>query len=102
MRAVVLRGPLSDDDLREIAAILRRADARQPDQLFEMYMIDPDASLFDAKRMVTEMLPPLDGRVTAMEAYHNESFPARQCDRCNRTYQGPAVYCSLECAILDA
>ena len=36
--------------------------------------------------------------------YHDPSFPPRVCDRpgCGRWYTGPAVYCSIHCAVGDA
>lgn len=34
--------------------------------------------------------------------YENASFPERACDYCGKTYRGPAVYCSLECAKADS
>ena len=36
------------------------------------------------------------------EAYCDESFGERACDFCGRLYRGPAVYCSLECAMAHA
>lgn len=36
------------------------------------------------------------------ELYEDVSYPARECDHCGKTYRGPAVYCSLECALADA
>lgn len=42
-------------------------------------------------------------RVNAAEAaYRDSSQPWRKCDRCEMPYRGPAVYCSLSCAVLDA
>lgn len=38
----------------------------------------------------------------AEEAYRDDKFCARPCDRCGQWYRGPAVYCSLECAQEDA
>jgi hypothetical protein len=35
-------------------------------------------------------------------AYVDESYPERNCDRCGKPYRGPAVYCSLDCAVQDA
>jgi hypothetical protein len=35
-------------------------------------------------------------------AYRNPAFSERTCDRCGKPYQGPAVYCSFECAVADA
>jgi ribosomal protein S27AE len=32
----------------------------------------------------------------------DEAFPERPCDRCGKPYRGPAVYCSLTCALADA
>ena len=34
--------------------------------------------------------------------YIDATFPERACDKCGKLYRGPAVYCSLECAIADA
>ena len=33
--------------------------------------------------------------------YGNPSSRARQCDFCGKRYHGPAVYCSLDCAVAD-
>ena len=38
----------------------------------------------------------------AEEAYRDDRFPERPCDRCGKPYRGPAVYCSLTCAIAHA
>jgi hypothetical protein len=35
-------------------------------------------------------------------AYIDPRFPERSCDACDRSYRGPAVYCSLACAMRDA
>lgn len=34
--------------------------------------------------------------------YVNARFPERPCDKCGKPYRGPAVYCSLTCALADA
>jgi hypothetical protein len=36
------------------------------------------------------------------EAYRDDAFDERLCDHCGKSYRGPAVYCSLECAVADA
>lgn len=38
----------------------------------------------------------------AEAAYSDPSFPERECDHCGQLYQGPAIYCSLGCALADA
>jgi hypothetical protein len=38
----------------------------------------------------------------AEAAYHNDRFAERPCDNCGELYRGPAVYCSLKCALADA
>ncbi len=38
----------------------------------------------------------------ARASYHNPTFPPRQCLHCGTDYTGPAVYCSLDCALADA
>lgn len=44
-----------------------------------------------------------DAAKAAVEAdYRDDSFPERACDRCGTLYRGPAVYCSLKCALADA
>lgn len=37
-----------------------------------------------------------------LDAYHDPSCPERNCDKCGRLYTGPAVYCSMLCAVADA
>lgn len=36
------------------------------------------------------------------DPYRDMTFAERGCDHCGQKYQGPAVYCSLECALEDA
>jgi hypothetical protein len=38
----------------------------------------------------------------AQAAYHDPSMPRRECDYCRLPYNGPAIYCSLSCAVADA
>ncbi len=38
----------------------------------------------------------------ARAAYRDESYPPRLCDYCEQRYRGPAVFCSLECALASA
>jgi hypothetical protein len=40
--------------------------------------------------------------VDPKQAYRDDSYPSRNCDYCGLRYRGPAVYCSIECAIADA
>jgi ribosomal protein S27AE len=35
-------------------------------------------------------------------SYRDDRFAERACDRCGKPYRGPAVYCSLACALADA
>jgi hypothetical protein len=41
-------------------------------------------------------------QVQAEAAYRSDRFPERPCERCGKIYRGPAVYCSLSCAVEDA
>ena len=38
----------------------------------------------------------------ARNAYRDAGCPERTCDNCGKTYRGPAVFCSLECALAAA
>jgi hypothetical protein len=38
----------------------------------------------------------------AKKSYHNDTYKERACDKCGTMYQGPAVYCSLKCAVDDS
>jgi hypothetical protein len=40
--------------------------------------------------------------ITVAPSYLDETCEPRACDHCSATYRGPAVYCSLECALADA
>lgn len=37
-----------------------------------------------------------------MQGYRDDVYPERLCDHCGTLYRGPAVYCSLDCALRDA
>lgn len=39
---------------------------------------------------------------TDVASYADDAFEARACDHCGKPYRGPAVYCSLQCAMVDA
>jgi len=41
-------------------------------------------------------------QLRAENSYIDESYVERKCDRCGKSYKGPAVYCSLICATADA
>jgi hypothetical protein len=41
-------------------------------------------------------------KAIAPDAYVDNAFPERPCDRCGKPYRGPALYCSLTCALADA
>jgi len=51
-------------------------------------------------------LPPADEatatRERAARAYFDVGFPDRPCDHCGEVYRGPAVFCSLDCALASA
>ena len=38
----------------------------------------------------------------AAGSYVDPSFNERECDHCGKLYRGPALYCSLTCALSDA
>jgi hypothetical protein len=110
-RTIRITGPFTDHDLAEILVTLRRlalskqrAFAGGDQRTFVVTIIDADGSLDAGERLIRELLPPLPERTTAFAraAYRDDSFPARLCDRCGTPYRGPAVYCSLECAVADA
>lgn len=104
VRSIKLTGPFSDADIAGFVALLRRIDDANPTGVYAITVIDPDASMDEAVRVVTSLLPPLPERLTsfARASYHDDGFPARACDHCGRIYRGPAVYCSLRCALDDA
>jgi hypothetical protein len=101
-RTIRITGPFTDNDLAEIIATLRRLDSDQ--KRFVVTILDADGSMDQGERLIRELLPPLPERTTAFAraAYRDDSFPARLCDHCGTPYRGPAVYCSLTCAIADA
>jgi hypothetical protein len=40
--------------------------------------------------------------VFPVSPYQDDRFEERPCDHCLKLYRGPAVYCSLKCAVADA
>jgi hypothetical protein len=43
-----------------------------------------------------------DAAGSADDAYRDVRFEERTCNCCGKPYRGPAVYCSLACAVADA
>jgi hypothetical protein len=41
-------------------------------------------------------------RCSTCSGYRDDAFAERPCDHCSKPYRGPAVYCSLACALADA
>jgi hypothetical protein len=101
-RTIRITGPLTDHDLTEIIAALRRLDSDQ--KVFVVTILDAEGSMDQGERLIRELLSPLPERTTAFAraAYRDDSYQERSCDRCGVIYRGPAVYCSLTCAIADA
>ncbi len=72
------------------------------------YIADDSAAELEVLRVAVSQAPPmLDPRGPTLSdyartAYRNDDFPERQCDHCGTMYCGPAVYCSLDCAIADS
>lgn len=106
MKVIKLAGPFTDDDLAAFVALLRSIDERNPTGVYAITVTDPEKGLDEAERFVTSLLPPLPERTTALAraSYRDDSYSPRLCDNpdCERLYRGPAVYCSLECAVADA
>lgn len=103
-KRVILEGPFTESDLAEITAVLRRIDERNPRATFLMRFANPEMSADDSEAMLRRILPPLPDRATdfARASYRDDSYPERLCDHCRTPYRGPAVYCTLECALADA
>jgi hypothetical protein len=101
-RTIRITGPFTDGDLAEIIATLRRLDSDQ--KLFVVTIVDADGSVDQGERLIRNLLPSLPERTTAFAraSYIDASYPTRFCDHCSRPYCGPALYCSLECAVADA
>lgn len=53
-------------------------------------------------RLDAQELHDIHGLVRARAMYRDASQPERTCERCWRPYHGPALYCSLRCALADA
>ena len=83
---LALRRPGWDETLRRLAGRLRGGD------LFDEF-----------KRLNSDVIEPIAAmRSAARASYRDDGFAERPCDHCGKPYRGPAVYCSLECAIADA
>jgi hypothetical protein len=105
VRTIKLTGPFLVEDIAGFVGLLRKIDAANPSGLYRITITDPDAqSLSEAEGIVERLVPPLPKRVSSWgrASYRDDRFPSRVCDRCGQTYHGPAVYCSLDCAVSDA
>ena len=75
-----------------MADVLDRLLAHDPAQIAGA-LIDAAERAVTAGLILTGLTP---------SPYVDPSCPERACDRCERLYRGPAVYCSLSCALADA
>lgn len=84
----------------------------------ELKMAVEEAALMNSSGLEADEIPPAlrdkadeyqaiaadeDGQ-RGERAYHDPTFPKRSCDNpaCQKLYTGPAVYCSLACALAEA
>jgi hypothetical protein len=105
VRTIKLTGPFSVEEIDEFLAVLRKIDAANPSGLYRITITDPGTqTLAEAERIVERILPPLPEQINAWARarYRDDSFPSQVCEKCGQTYHGPAVYCSLDCAVADA
>lgn len=89
-----------------LADAVSRGAALEHAQAFRMEILEPlpaDQDWQISREWIAAWVAERDApRATAQAAYEDDSFEERACDYCGRPYQGPAVYCSLECAEADA
>lgn len=104
IRHIKISGPFTDEEVAQFIALLRRIDDANQTAIYVLTVADPDATMDESERLVREALPPLPERATsfARASYRDDRYPSRLCDFCGNEYRGPAVYCSLECAMADA
>lgn len=43
MQTVSIRGPLTDDEVREIVEVLQRIESRHPDETFQVFINSPES-----------------------------------------------------------
>jgi hypothetical protein len=69
--AIVIRGPLTEDDLRLLAATIREIDDRHDGvDAFEVVAVDPtDTSLEIAEALLKRAVPEVPGRVTTYQSW---------------------------------
>ena len=98
---------LRKHDLHDIAVQYALAGFLRRELMMKHGFVCDATSLATAIRryviMLDARLVKPDGK-TRPNPYYNRNYPERCCDfvSCGRKYRGPAVYCSLECALLDA
>lgn len=105
MSTITFTGPFTDEEIAAFVQVLRTIDQHNPASLYKITITDPDAGVMDWPQGAPGQPPPgEDEAVTtfARSRYSDTSCPPRACDHCQRTYQGPNIYCSFECAIADA
>lgn len=103
-RRIIISGPFTDKDIVQLVDTLRQIGEAHPHDVFTTQIIDTDSTMDEGEALLRRALPPVLERATvfARAAYRDDTFPGRCCDYCGQSYRGPAVYCSLECALADA
>ena len=79
---------------RELSAERERAEARRDGRQRTLFDGPTEAEIERSQQRIAAIL--------GADPYRDEGFLERPCDHCGKPYQGPAVYCSLECALDDA
>lgn len=82
-RTVIIRGPLTDDELALIVGVMQRIEAARPGETFEVYIDSSDTETQIEKfvEMITPLRPGYERVVRYRERYRDGSAGFREADQ---------------------
>lgn len=61
IEAVLIKGPLTEQDVKELAECMRKIERRKPHETFSLFALDDCATNAEAKAMVERVFPTVKG-----------------------------------------
>jgi hypothetical protein len=62
IKQVLIQGPFTDEDVKQILETVRIIEQRRPDDLFMVSMPDYDLTEYEAKAKLNALFPRVDGK----------------------------------------
>ena len=62
IRALIVKGPFTEDELLEVANVVRRIERHHPEYVYEVIWSDNEVSIAEATKQLLKVFPRLEGQ----------------------------------------